>query len=248
MTSGKRTTAFALAGAVVLASGAYALGSQIGDGAAEAARGDQVRLGHGYGPPGRPGFRPGFDDLADRLGVEEAALREALEDIASERRTAFAQRLADALNIDRAKVEQALENLRPQRPARPYMRRPVALAAALAKELGLSTSKVRAALEQHRGRGELADALGVSEARLHEAFHAVIGRPRAPHRRGLGNLATELGVTQAQLEAAFAKLRGQKDDLRDELARELADRLNLDVADVQEALEATPRLGGRHGP
>jgi biotin operon repressor len=234
MTSGKRTTAFALAGAVALASGAYALGSQVGDGSAEAARGDQPRLAHGFGPPGRPGF----DDLADRLGVDEAKLRDALEDIASQRRTEFAQRLADALKIDRAKVEQTLENLRPDRPR---LRRPAALAAALAKELGLSTAKVRAALEQHRGPGELADALGVSEQRLHEAFHAVIGRPRVPHRPGHEDLAEKLGVTQAQLDAAF-------ETLRDDFAQELADRLNLDVAKVKEALEATPRFGGRRGP
>ena len=239
MTSGKRTAAFALAGALALASGAYALGSQVGDGSAEAARGDQVRLGHGFGPPGRPGF----DDLAGRLGVDEADLREALEDIAAERKAQVAQRLADALNIDRAKVEQAFENLRPpERPARPRLRRPAALAAALAKELGLSTAKVRAALEQRRGPGELADALGVSEERLHEAFHAVIGKPRLPrHRPGLASLAEELGVTQAQLDAAFEKLH-------DEFAQELADRLNLDVAEVQEALEATPRFGFRRGP
>ena len=241
MTSGKRTTAFALAGAIALASGAYALGNEAGDGSAEAAKGDQVRHGQGFGPPGRPGFRPGFDDLADRLGVEEADLREALEDIADGRKAQFAQRLADALNVDRAKVEQAFENLRPERPARPHVRRPAALAASLAKELGLSTAKVRAALEQRHGPGELADALGVSEERLREAFHAVMGKPRRLHRPALSNLAEELGVTQAQLDAAFEKLR-------DDFARELADRLNLDVAKVEEALEATPRFGGRRGP
>ncbi|HEX5781737.1 MAG TPA: Clp protease N-terminal domain-containing protein [Solirubrobacteraceae bacterium] len=239
MTSGKRTTAFALAGAIALASGAYALGNEAGDGSAEAAKGDQVRHGHGFGPPGRPGFRPGFDDLADRLGVEETALREALEGIADERKAQFAQRLADALNIDRAKVEEAFENLRPERP---HMRRPRGLPAALAKELGLSTAKVRAALEQgRRGPGELADALGVSEERLREAFHAVIGKPRRLHRPGLSNLADELGVTQAQLDEAF-------EELRDDFTQQLADRLNLDVAKVEEALEATPRFGGRRGP
>jgi AraC-like DNA-binding protein len=243
MTSGMRTTAFALAGAVALASGAYALGSEAGDGSAEATRGDQVRLGHGFGPG-----RPGFDNLADRLGVEESALREALEDIAAEHRTDFAQRLADALNVDRARVEQAFDNLRPERPARPHIRRPAALAPALAKELGLSTAKVRAALEKGGRPDDLADALGVSQERLHEAFHAVIGRPRLPHRPGLENLAEELGVTQAQLHAAFEKLRAQKDDLREAFAQELADRLNLDVAKVEEALETTPRFFGRRSP
>jgi AraC-like DNA-binding protein len=247
MTRRKQTTAFALAGAVALASGAYALGTQAGDGAATA-NGRSAAPGHGFGPgrPGAPGFRPGFENLADRLGVDEAELRRALEDIASERKADFAQRLADALNVDRAKVEQALEDARPDRPHRP--RPPEALAAALAKELGLSTAKVRAALEQRRGRpghpGDLADALGVSEERLREAFHAVVGDKVRPR---FGNLARELGVTQAQLEAAFEKLRDDHEDLRDQFAQELAERLNLDVAKVEEALE-TPRWFGRRGP
>jgi hypothetical protein len=59
-----------------------------------------------------------------------------------------------------------------------------------------------------------------------------------PHRPGLAGPAKELGVTQAQLEAAFEKLRGQKDELREEFAKELADRLDLDVAKVQDALGA----------
>ena len=244
MTKGKRTTAFALAGAIALASGAYALGAQADDGSAEAAKTarDEARFGHGFGPG-----RPGFDGLADRLGVDEADLRAALEDIGADRKDDAAQRLADALGIDAAKVEQAFENVRPERPARPRVRRPEALAAALAKELGLSTEKVRAAIEKRRGHpgdpGDLADELGVSEERLREAFHAVFGKFR-PHRPGLANLAEELGVTQAQLEAAFEKLRDQKDELRDEFARELADRLNLDVAKVQDALDALhpPRM------
>jgi AraC-like DNA-binding protein len=255
MTRRKQMTAFALAGAVALASGAYALGTEADGGSAEAARnaGDEVAFGRGFGPgrAGPLGLRPGFDDLADRLGVDEDELRDALEDIASERKDDFAQRLADALNIDRAKVEQAFENVRPERPDRPRMRGPEAFAAALAKELGVSTAKVRAALEKRRGHpgdpGDLADDLGVSEEKLREAFHAVFGKLR-PHRPGLGNLAEELGVTRAQLEGAFEKLREQKDDLRDEFAQELADRLNLDVAKVQDALEELhpPGFGRRH--
>ena len=244
----------ALAGAVALASGAYAIGTQAGGGSAEASGNDRgaVALGHGFGP-GRPGLRPGFDDLADRLGVDEDDLRKALEDIASERRTDFAQRLAEALNVDRAKVEQALENARPEHLPRPRVRRPEAFAAAMAKELGLGTAKVRAALEKRRGHpgdsGDLAAELGVSEEKLREAFHAVFDklRPPLPGRPGLENLAEELGVTQAQLDAAFDELREQHDDLRDEFAQELADRLNLDAAKVKEALE-TPRFFGRPGP
>src|SRR5262245_4450104 len=75
MTKGKRPTVSALAGAIVLASGAYALGSQAGDGSAAAARnGERAGYGHGFGP-GRPGMRPGFGALAARPGVGEADLR-----------------------------------------------------------------------------------------------------------------------------------------------------------------------------
>jgi hypothetical protein len=245
MTRRKQTTALALAGAVALASGAYALGTQADDGSAAAGNDRAAGYGHGFGP-GRPGLRPGLDSLADRLGVEEADLRDAFEDIATERRDDFAQRLADALNIDRAKVEQALEDLRPERPR---MRPPEAFAAALAKELGISTAKVRAALEKRRGHpGDLAADLGVSRRELREAFHAVFGKLRPPHPR-FGDLAEELGVTQEQLDAALDELKSQHDDLRDELAQELADRLNLDVAKVKEALETTPRFFGRRpGP
>ena len=251
MTRRKQTTALALAGAVALASGAYALGTQADDGAAAADNGRAAGYGHGFGPgrPGGRGLQSGFDRLADRLGVEEAALRDAFEDIANEHRDDFAQRLADALKIDREKVEQALEDARPERPR---MRAPQAFAAALAKELGVSTAKVRAALEKRRGHrgdpGDLAADLGVSEEKLREAFHAVFGKLRPPHPR-FGNLAKELGVTQAQLDAALEELKAQHEELRDEFAQELADRLNLDVAKVKEALETTPRFFGRRpGP
>jgi AraC-like DNA-binding protein len=245
MTRRKQTTALALAGAVALASGAYALGSQADDGSAAADNARAAGYGHGFGP----GLRPGFDDLADRLGVDETALRSALEDIANERTDDFAQRLADALKVDRAKVEQALEDMRLDRPR---IRPPEAFAAALAKELGVSTAKVRAALEKRRGHagdpGDLAADLGVSRRELREAFHAVFGELRPPRPR-FGNLAKELGVTQEQLDTALDELKAQHEELRDELAKELADRLNLDVAKVKEALETTPRFFGRRpGP
>lgn len=256
MTRGKQTTALALAGAVALASGAYALGTQVDGGAAEAAKssdaGPRGFGPRGFGGPGRPGIghRFGLDNLATRLGVEEDKLRSALEDIAKTHRQDFAQRLADALKIDRAKVEQAFENIRPKRPDRP--RAPRALAAALAKELGIPVAKVRAALNERRGHpsgpSDLAQDLGVSEEKLREAFHAVMGkiRPRGPSRPGLSNLAKELGVTQAQLEAAFDKLRDDHEQLREDFAQELAQRLGIDVAKVQDALDDFRPFGRRH--
>ena len=257
MTRGKQTTALALAGAVALASGAYALGTQVDDGNAAAAKspnaapafaGGPGRPGFGHGPRG---FGEGFETLADKLGVSEAKLRAALDDIAKEHRTDFATRIADALNIDRAKVEAAFDKLRPKRPDRP--RAPEAFAAALAKQLGLTTAKVRAALEKHRNNPttpeDLAKELGVTEQQLHDAFHAVMGkiRPRGPGRPGLDNLAKELGVTKAQLEAAFDKLRDDHEQLRDQFAQELATKLGIDVQKVEDAIDDF-RPFGRHHP
>jgi biotin operon repressor len=254
MTRGKQTTALALAGAVALASGAYALGTQVDDGNAAAAKGPGPAFAGG---PGRPGFGhhgPDLDGAAAKLGVSEAKLRSALEDIAKAHRTDFAQKLADALKIDRAKVDAAFDKLRPKRPDRP--RAPRAFAAALAKELGLTTAKVQAALDDHRGHptgpDDLAKELGVSEQKLRDAFHAVMGkiRPHGPGDRGrpgLDGLAKELGVTKAQLDAAFDKLRAQADDLRDQFAQELATKLGISVEKVQDAIDDF-RPFGRHHP
>ena len=263
MTRGKQTTALALAGAVALASGAYALGTQADDGNAAAAKGDNARpafaggpggpgFGHGFrgGPGHRFGGGPGgpfLDGLADRLGVSEDKLQAALEDLRTDARDQFAAELAAALGIDKAKVTAALDKAKPDRPHVRRPRAPRAFARALAKELGISTAKVRAALADGRnkpgGPDDLAKALGVSEEQLRDAFHAIMGKLRPPHgpgrpgHPGLTNLADELGVTEQQLEDALAKVRGDHDQLRDELANELAKRLGLDPSKVQEALE-----------
>jgi len=253
MTRGKQTTALALAGAVALASGAYALGTQSGDGDASAAptriaAPGGVPFGHGprgFHGGGPRGFGPGvpmFEGLADRLGVSAEKLRAALEDLRTDAHDQFAAELATALGIDKAKVSAALEKAKPERPR---MRAPRAFARALAQELGISTAKVRAALAERRNRpggpGDLAKALGVTEQQLRDAFHAVMGKIRPPHppgdRPGLSNLADELGVTEQQLEDALAKVRADHDQLRDELADELAKRLGLDPSKVQQALE-----------
>ena len=74
---------------VVLSSGAYALGSQAGNGGALASGSNASASGSGSASNvsdrhgGRAGFRggpgPGFGDLATKLGVSETALRTALE-------------------------------------------------------------------------------------------------------------------------------------------------------------------------
>jgi Clp amino terminal domain, pathogenicity island component len=153
MRNPKQKTAAVLTGAVVLASGAYALGSQA-DGNAEAA-GDRPAFAHyGGGPgPGRAFF--GLDRLADRLGVEEDALRDALEDVRGSLpeprriRSDFAQELATELGTTKAEVEAALERIREKHEAE-FEKRHDAMAEALAKKLNLDVEKVEDALELPR--------------------------------------------------------------------------------------------------
>jgi len=164
MTSQKQRAALALTGAVALASGAYALGAQADDGAAVAAGTPEIALAHpgpGHaGPfahhgPGRAGpFALG--GLADRLGVDEAKLRDALEDIRGnlpdprERRDEFAADLAKELGTTEAKIKAALDRVRSKYEAQAEDRRD-ALAEELAKRLKLDVSKVKDALETPRG-------------------------------------------------------------------------------------------------
>ena len=75
------------------------------------------------------------------------------------------------------------------------------------------------------------------------------------HRRALPlrQLTKALGVSRADLRAAFRELRSGVEDHfkqeRQELARFLADRFDLDVSNVQDALAATaPPLRSPHPP
>jgi Clp amino terminal domain, pathogenicity island component len=157
MRNPKQKTAIVLTGAVALASGAYALGSQA-DGNAEAA-GDRPAAGywhHGPGPGGPGAPAPfGLERLADRLGVDEDALRDALEDVRGslpdrrEVRGDFAKELADELGTTEAKVEAALERIK-NKHAEEFEQRQDALAEALAKRLNLDADKVKDALEAPR--------------------------------------------------------------------------------------------------
>src|SRR4051812_49231920 len=93
MNARRRTYIVALAGAAVLASGAYAIGTAQGGGSASAARSVAAagpppirdggfvdfRRGARGRPPGPPGA--GLKDLADKLGVSRKELRAALRDV-----------------------------------------------------------------------------------------------------------------------------------------------------------------------
>src|SRR3954454_21646106 len=124
MTPRTKKTAAALSGALVLASGAYALGSQSGDGAALAGTAPSSssssgqQAGRPWGPgPGGPGRE--LSGLAGRLGVSEAKLRAALQDLKPDRRedheATVAKALAGALGLSTDKVQAALQKLHGER-------------------------------------------------------------------------------------------------------------------------------------
>jgi Mn-dependent DtxR family transcriptional regulator len=237
MTPRTKTTAVALTGALVLASGAYALGSQAGDG--EALAGGKTPTT--ARPAGHPGGPHDLSGMAGRLGVTEDKLRAALEDLRADRGAkkdqllnAFAKALASELDLDAAKVTAALEKFRGERKVVRRDRRGDRLERfdeALAAKLGVDAAKIRSAFasrkpggpDRRAGKASLADLakeIGVSEDKLRAALADLRPGPR-PGRRGFGHgvrrgggpahhaeLAKELGVTPARLRDAFQKIRG----------------------------------------
>jgi transcriptional regulator with XRE-family HTH domain len=258
----RRTTIIVVGGALAIASVGYGLGSQAGDGTAIADNNSSEQDGGGTNRGGAPPLRfergapPGFSALADKLGVSTNELMGAMRDFHdrhdSDRRDEFAAKLAKALGIPASKVNGAFEAL--------HRRHEDRFAAKLAAALGVDTAKVTAALDKLKG-GEpgppdefaqkLAGELGVSVSQVRSALmeirpfdgpgHEHPGRPMP-----LRQLAKRLGVSRADLRDAFAKLRSSAEhDWRQEhrreqaaLARFLADRFNLDVSKVQDALTA----------
>jgi hypothetical protein len=149
MSTRKQKTAIALTGAVALASGAYALGSQAGGGSAVAADPpDRPALEIGRHIRGGPPF--GLDRMADRLGVDESDLRDALRDLRSQPPDPpdpgdFAKDLADELGIAQDEVEAALERVHDKVEQRMEERRDE-LAKRLADRLNLDADDVEEAL------------------------------------------------------------------------------------------------------
>jgi Clp amino terminal domain, pathogenicity island component len=272
MTNRTKTMTAALGGAVALASAAYAIGSQVGDGAATAAPSASsahrsaavadgpfgARMAHLRGGP----RGDGLSDLADDLGVSEAKLREALEavreDLApkGDPREEHAAALAKALGKSADEVEQAFEKVRDQREAE--------FAATLARSLNLDAAKVRAALEavrpddedEHRrggpraAFGDLADELGVSEARLRRALREARPSFRGRDRGEAGaDLAKALGVTTEQLRSAFEQLRedheAEHERRRAAFVTALAKELGISEDKVRDALPERGPFGGR---
>jgi transcriptional regulator with XRE-family HTH domain len=252
-----KATALVLAGAVGLASAAYGIGTQEGDGTATAdSQNGTAARGFDHGPP------PGFSDLADKLGVDADKLAQALRDFHEQERgdmrTAFAQSLADALGVSVDKVNQAFAQIEDAHKSR--------FAARLADALGLDTADVKAALDklaQDKPDGPgafeeaLADELGVSADKVREALWSLRPEPRARrhdrhHAAPLRQLASALDVTRAELRKGLREVRAGADSAWEqreaELAAFLADRFNISADKVGDALADLPRPDRGPGP
>ena len=119
---------------------------------------------------------------------------------------------------------------------------------ALARELGVSRAKLRAALDAV-GAGDrpdkgsltadLAEALGVEESAVEEILEANGPRGRHGGPGGPGDLvealAGGLNIDEAKVEGALETLHEQRHDA---FAAAIAEELGLDAADVEAALEA----------
>jgi hypothetical protein len=194
MTNRKAATAAALLGAVALASAAYGIGTQSGDGTASAARDNSS--GARGGPPGERFFELGFGDLAEELGVNEDELADALRDFHdrehTERRDPFASAVAEALDKPVDEVRAALDEVRPEEGdrARPGCAPHVSLRR-LAAALDVSRAELREALREVRSGVDsaiedihddlvafLADRFGLSEQEVEDALPEPPERPR----------------------------------------------------------------------
>jgi hypothetical protein len=186
MNSRKAATAAVLAGGVALASAAYGIGTQTGDGNAEAARDGTAQAARDGNRPDGPAFFMRFDGLADELGVDADELEDALRDFheqeRGEVRDAFASALAEALGKPVDEVRAALDEIGPGEGMRPGCAPHVSLRR-LANELGVTRAELREALRETRAdvdpsfeqRHEdlvtfLADRLGVSREKVEEAL------------------------------------------------------------------------------
>jgi transcriptional regulator with XRE-family HTH domain len=231
---------------VVLSSGAYALGTQTGDGGALASGSNASAAGssgaangtavvsdrRGPGGPGRAGFRRGgfgLDDLATKLGVSETALENALKAIRDEktpaqRRAELTQAFATALGKTPDQVTSALDSVLPDKPDRVRGD----FAADLAKALGVDAAKVQAGLD--KARQDFRDGNG--------------DRGRRGFRRSLdtvvNDIAAATGVDAAKVRSALQSLRPKRvdrdrRDRGDDIRQKLATALGVTTAQLDAA-------------
>jgi hypothetical protein len=262
MRSQRRTTVIVVGGALAIASVGYGLGTQADDGTAiaESSQDSQQERHAGPGFPFERGAPPGFSDLAGKLGVDVDELRQALRDFHdqkdADRRDEFASTLADALGISADRVKSTFEGLHQKREDR--------FAARLAGALGVDADEVKAALEKLKDdvgpvrfgdfAQTLADELNLDVSDVRAALIEIRPFPGDRHRHGdvpLRQLANELGVSRSELRSALRELRQSAmngwEEHQKELAQFLADRFDLDVDEVSDALAATaPPLMSPH--
>lgn len=195
----RRTLIMLTAGAVALASGAYAIGTQAGGGSAVAE--DSASADRPRAPD------EALNDLADSLGVDRDELRDALADFGKQHKPKlvdeFAGDLADALGKPREEVERALEQLREDAPPPGRLGRdcgPALLGAGLrdlARALDVTPAELRRALTEIRperhiervdGPAELAEFLAerfdLSADRVEDALEDALPAPPELHFRG----------------------------------------------------------------
>ena len=153
----------------------------------------------------------GFSGLADELGVDDDKLEQALRDFRSDH--------GDGVRADFAKD--------------------------LADALGISAGKVTAALDQLHQRREQRFEQRFDERQGPGEMPPPPGRMRFHFGVPLRELASELGVSRTDLRKALREVGKQAtervEEDQAELARFLADRFDLDVDKVTDAL-------GKPGP
>jgi hypothetical protein len=249
MTTRTKKLATLLTAGVALSWGAYALGSQTGDGGALAsspagsstsagANGTAVADRHGTagGRAFRRGGGPGLDGLATKLGVTPAALGTALKAIRDEktpaqRRTELIQALATALGKPVDQVTTAVSSVLPDKPDR-GPGKGADFAGALAKALGVDVAKVQAGLD--KGRRD---------------FRTGPRDPNRNTRRGnrldglVNDIAGATGVDAAKVRSALQSLRpkiGDRQDrrgARDGIRQRLATALGVTPAALDAAFK-----------
>ncbi len=243
---------------VVLSSGAYALGSQAGNGGALASGSNASASGSGSASNvsdrhgGRPGFRggpgPGFGDLATKLGVSETALRTALEAVRDsktpdQRRAELTQTLATALGKPADQVTSALNSVLPDKPDRDKVRGD--FAADLAKALGVDVAKVQAGLDKARqdfqGQGrqgrrdnldtvvnDIASATGVDAAKVRSALQDL--RPKPGDRRDRRDRRDRGDDIRQKLATALGVTTAQLDAAFDKVRTQARDQFATELA------------------
>ena len=159
--------------------------------------------------------------------------------------------LAATLGMDADKLEDALRDFHGQE----HSERRDEFATKLAGALGLPVERVSAALEKAHDRLELRFERRGERGDVRPAERPRIRRAWFPLRK----LAVELDVTRAELRKALSDLRPDRASIEDrfeqqqqELAEFLAERFDLDVDKVTDALGDLPRPAppphGRPGP